>query len=57
MLKIVALYMLGELLEIVVFFLFFNSDKDYFNFFWTKIMVFMVNMAESSVVKYKILAV
>ena len=30
----VALYMLGELLEIVVFFSLINSDKDYFYFFF-----------------------
>ena len=49
--------MLGELLEIVVFFLLLTVIRIISNFSLTKIMGFMVNMAESAVVKYKILAV
>ena len=55
MLKMVALYMLGELLAIVVFFLLLTVIRVISHF--SLIMGFMVNMAESAVVKYKILAV
>ena len=58
MLKMVALYMIGELLlEIVVFFLLLTVISIISNFSLTQIMGCMVNMAESAVVKYTILAV
>ena len=49
--------MIGELLEIVVFCSLINSDKDYFLFFFHPNYGFYGNMAESAVVKYKILTV
>ena len=57
MLKMVALYMLGELLEIVVFILLITVIRIISNFSFTQIMGFMMNMAESALVKYKILAI
>ena len=53
----VALYMIGELLEIVVFFLLLTVLRIISNLSLTQIIGFMVNMAESAVVKYKILAI
>ena len=53
MLKMVALYMLGELLEIVVFFLLLTVIRIISIFSLTQIMGFMVNIAESAVVSIR----